>query len=78
MRNLYQEYQNILQNYQGDLYLVDMMEMLKLIPLDQQLAQFLRQSSQNMMIKQANMPESEDITKNLFRIFCSIVKVQLN
>ena len=24
------------------------------------------------------MPESEDLTKNLFRIFCSIVKVQLN
>ena len=30
------------------------------------------------MVKQEGMPESEDLTKNLFRIFCSIIKVQLN
>lgn len=30
------------------------------------------------MIKQAQMPVSEDLTKNLFRVFCSVIKVQLN
>lgn len=57
---------------------MDLLEMLKLLPTEPSLLQFLRQSSQNMMIKQAGMPESEDLTKNLFRIFCSILKVQLN
>jgi hypothetical protein len=52
--------------------------MLKLVPSEPTLLQFLRQSSQNMMVKQEGMPESEDLTKNLFRIFCSIIKVQLN
>ena len=78
VRNLHQEYQSILQNFQGDLYLVDVLEMLKLVPSEPALLQFLRQSSQNMMVKQEGMPESEDLTKNLFRIFCSIIKVQLN
>lgn len=75
---LHQEFQTILQNCHTDFYLVDMLEALKLFPNDPQLLQFLRQSSQNMVVKQINLPDNENIQKNLFRVFCAIMKVQLN
>lgn len=52
-----------------------MLEALKLFPSDPQLLQFLRQSSQNMIVKQVNLPDNENIQKNLFRVFCAIMKV---
>lgn len=54
VHNLHLEFKNVLNNYQGDLYLVEMLEMLKLMPNDELLSKILQNSNQNMLIKQEN------------------------
>jgi hypothetical protein len=76
------EYQDVLQNGKnlaGEIYLVDILEKMHLLPSDEkkEIHQFLRQTKQNLLIKSdlESYPEQEDIIKNLFNIICAVLNL---
>ena len=82
IRQLHLEYQDVLQNGKnlaGEIYLVDILEKMHLLPSDEkkEIHQFLRQTKQKLLIKSdlESYPEQEDIVKNLFNIICAILNL---
>lgn len=71
------EFQSIVENCETDLYLVNALEMLKLIPRDNNMLYHLRKSPHNMLVRPYNVMKNEDVIKNLFLVFCAILNIQL-
>lgn len=90
MRQLHQEYQDILllgKNMVGEIYLVDILAKLHFIDTDftqdkaRQFYAFIEKSKQNILVKselEQFKGEQEDIPKNLFKITCAILNLQVN
>merc|ERR1712046_136763 len=90
IRQLHQEYQDVLvtgKNMVGDIYLVDVLARLHLINSDmtqeraREVFNFMDKSKQNILIKsdlEQYRTEYDDIQKNLFKVVCAILNLQVN
>lgn len=76
------------KNIAGEIYLVDIMERLHFLYADanlkeknKQLYAFLEKSKQNLLVKsdlEAYRTDADDVTKNLFKVCCAILNMQVN
>ena len=96
IRKFQQEYNNVINfgmNVAGELYLVDILKRLNLIPSgdllpskehERELYNLLNNSKDNLLIKsdldqEQNVQDIEgDLTRNLFKICCAILELQVN
>ena len=91
IRQLHQEYQDTIvlgKNAVGEIFLVDILDKMhflyedrKLINKNKQLLSFLQKSKQNLLIAsdlESFKTEQDDVSKNLFKIICAILNLQVN